>query len=322
MTTSVVYLRRLSAPNRVLGSAHMRGDQLVSMLSPYLENRLSLRVVPFHAGLMPPAAMAALAHWLPANPIVIIVKSAAKGLTRGHLAPLKRRGALIGFDSIDMPVSEIDFDLFDFHISASLAGHRAIERRLVETGRSKVPVELMHHHADPRISAGRPGTLDQFRCGYLGMPENVYIPPEIRRDVETHYVKYPTDFEKCLPRVRALSLHYAVRPPDQGRDVSDRGFKPFTKGFTAASCGANILVNRTIDDAEELLGRDYPYFVDSLAEAEVSDVFRRAADDFGGPTWQEGLKRMRALRSIAAPETLASRLEEICERVSILRGWI
>ncbi|WP_369915376.1 hypothetical protein [Maritimibacter sp. 55A14] len=79
----------------------MRGDQLAALIKPHLSDDLHIRVVPFHAGLLSPLAMRTVALSVPAKSVVVFVKSAAKGLTSDHIAPLRQRGARIGLDSID-----------------------------------------------------------------------------------------------------------------------------------------------------------------------------------------------------------------------------
>lgn len=320
MKQYVFFLRRLGKPNRVLGSAYLRGDQLVSLLRPHLEDRITLRVQPFHAGLMPYAAMKALSWTVPRQSVFIVVKSAARGLTRKHLEPLRQRGAIIGFDCVDMPISDIDFDLFDFVIAASIAGQRAIKDWLQTSGQQDVPVKLLHHHADQRLYEGKKPDHQTFRCGYVGMPENVLIPERLDSKVQMIPVKYSSDFGNALPRIRDLSCHYAVRPDVQEPMSTGRAFKPFTKGFTAAACGANILVNRSIDDAADLLGDDYPYLVNSTDGSEVERVYTRAQDDFGGPTWRDAIERMHGLWNTVAPTTLADNMSEIIDQVSAHRN--
>jgi hypothetical protein len=316
---NVVFIHRLAKPNRILGSAYMRGDQLVEMIRPHLDETYALRVLPFHAGILPGLAMNALAHAIPKNSIIIFIKTASKGLTQRYLEPLRRRGAVIGLDSVDTPISEIDFDLFDFHIAASISGRRALQERLEFAGRRERPVELLLHHADPRLRIDGMRMHDHFRCGYVGMPENLFVPSDLRSQVDTIYVKHPSDFGSAIPLIRQFSLHYAVRPNQQETDSHVRAFKPFTKGFVAASCGANVLVSRHTDDAVELLGDDYPYLVDDRNGQSIGDTLQRAREDFGRKAWLDGLQRMRTLDAAVSNVALAERMRQILDRVSDIR---
>ncbi|NNE88051.1 MAG: hypothetical protein HKN27_08240 [Silicimonas sp.] len=276
---------------------------------------MQIRVVPFHAGLMPPMTMGAFALSVPAGSVVIFVKSAAKGLTAEHLEPLRRRGARIGLDSIDLPLDAIDFDLFDFHIAASLAGKAALEERLSALGMADVPVEQLHHHYDPMIPA--PGGEDRpFRCGYVGELPNAFIPRRIAGEIDCVDVRYARDFTTALDRIAEFTLHYGVRPTLAPRTLGARQYKPFTKGFTAAAFDANILVNREADDAVCLLGKDYPFLVSASDPDSVVAGFERAKSGTASPEWREGLERMRALKELVAPAALAARMREIVNVVS------
>ncbi len=294
----------------------MRGDQLAALISPHVSDNLCIRVVPFHAGLLPPMAMRAFALSVPARSVVVFVKSAAKGLTHDHVTPLRRIGARIGLDSIDTPLDEIDFDLFDFHIAASLAGQAALEERLALLGKSGVPVELLHHHHDPRLALPRDAKDRPFRCGYVGEPQNAIIPLSIAQEVECVYVSYARDFARSLERIAELTLHYGVRPLALSPATGLRQFKPFTKGFTAAACAANILVNREADDAVALLGDDYPFLVPAIDPTSVIEGFNEAKKSHGGAVWREGLDRMRALRELVTPPALAVRMQDIVRAIA------
>jgi hypothetical protein len=294
----------------------MRGDQLAALVAPHLSDDLRIRVLPFHAGLMPPMAMGAFALAIPVGAVVVFVKSAAKGLTHDHLAVLRARGARIGLDSIDTPIDAIGFDLFDFQIAASLAGQSALEERLERLGKRNVPVQLLHHHHDPRLAAVDRPADRPFRCGYIGDPQNAFIPPAIANDVERVDVRYGRDFTRALPRIAEFALHYGVRPLAPPGAAVARQYKPFTKGFTAAACASNILVSRETDDAVALLGDDYPFLVSASDPDSVIDGLARAKRATSGRLWNDGLARMRALKELVAPATLATRLREIVDAVA------
>lgn len=318
ITRPVMLLRRMGLPQRVLGSSYMRGEQLVAMLSPYLDGVLPLQVLPFNADLLPFSVSRLMLRRVPKDSIVIFIKSAARGLTRDHVDLLKGRGAVIGLDSIDMAVADIELDLFDFHIAASFAGQKSLQGRLKAEGRGHVPVELLLHHADPRLGAGSNQSSRPFKCGYVGLPENADIPADIASDIEMVAVKFAKDFLANLDTVRSFSLHYGVRPGVQASGDPERSFKPFTKGSTAAACRANIIVNKGVDDAVQFLGGDYPYLVGSNEPRDIVNTFFQARDEYGGATWLDGLDRMRHIQEMISPRALAERMCEIAERVSEL----
>lgn len=108
-----------------------------------------------------------------------------------------------------------------------------------------------------------------------------------------------------------------MRPGSQTAHGIERGYKPFTKGFTAAACNANILVNRDVDDAVEMLGSDYPFLTDPTPES-ITETFRLAQDSYGGPIWRDALNRMEVMRATVEPTALARQLAEIVNRAAPL----
>lgn len=311
MKPTCLFLKRLSLPGRPLGSALMRGDQLSAMVRPFLQDICDVRLMPFHADLTPPALLSQFVARSAPGSMVIFVKTAARGLTHRHTKALKQRGVSIGLDVVDLPLSEIDTPLFDFFIAASLAGQRALQDHLVEQNEEK-PVYLIHHHADPRLTDLEIAPDRPFKCAFLGLTENAHIPPALVDDVTILHTKTGRDFERILPKLAEIPLHFAVRP--SAKHGPQRSYKPFTKGFTAAACRAAILINRDADDAEALLGADYPFFIDDLTDANIVEAFRHAEEAFGGPIWKEATTRLATLKEISAPANIAKQMRDIITR--------
>lgn len=295
----------------------MRGEQLAALVRPHLAGRVEIRVLPFDARAMPPSMLRVLATLIPAGAVVMFVKFAAKGVTRAHLAALRRRASVIGLDSIDMALDTIPFDLFDFHVAASISGQGALAARLAALGLGSVPVELLHHHGDPRLDRVEIPEPRPFRCGYAGALKNAAVPPGLDGEVTVLPVNYARDMERVIPRLGRFPLHFAVRPENALTASESREYKPFTKGFTAARCRANILVNRGADDAEALLGPDYPFLVENSDPASVIAGHERAREAYGGPLWADGLERLRAMDDLVTPPALARQLEQILDRVTV-----
>jgi len=294
----------------------MRGEQLAALVRPHLAGRVEIRVLPFDARAMPPPVVRALATLIPAGAVVMFVKFAAKGITRAHLAPLRRRACAIGLDSVDMALDAIPFDLFDFHVAASISGREALAARLAALDLGSVPVELLHHHSDPRLDRVEIPVPRPFRCGYVGAVKNVAVPPALDGEVTLLPVNYARDMDRVIPRLGHFPLHFAVRPETALTASECREYKPFTKGFTAARCRANILVNRGADDAEALLGSDYPFLVENSDPASVIAGYERAREAYGSPLWLDGLERLRAMDNLVTPPALARQLERILDRVT------
>jgi len=314
MDQQVILFRRMAHPLKQRGSAFMRSEQLADLVQPFLAPEIELSVRPFHALMMPPVVMRAIAARIPRGSICIFVKSAAKHLTRAHLAPFRKRGIIVAQDVVDMRLRHVKPELFDFLIAASMSGQSALQELCAQKGLS-TPVELLHHHFDPRLSLQEIPKRLRLSCGYIGRPENALVPEILRGEIEMVDVTVLKDFENALLRINRFALHYGVRPETQTASELTRGYKPFTKGFTAAACEANILVNREVDDAIAFLGEDYPFLVDASPKSIVA-AFNLARESYGTPLWSDALERMRAVRSRVEPAALAAQLKEIVKRAT------
>ena len=96
-----------------------------------------------------------------------------------------------------------------------------------------------------------------------------------------------------LERTRRFDLHYAVR-----RTCGIDGFKPFLKGFVAARCQADIIIQQDSGDALYYLGPDYPFLLrKDPTEDDILEMIDHACANFDGPIWKEGLDIMREVES-------------------------
>lgn len=251
----------------------------------------------------------------PRDSIVVFGKLAAIGLQPRHIEPLRKRGILVGLDFLDFPLGKIDPHLFDFYISSSLSGIAPCKAYLESQGRRDPVVEYLPHHHDQRLSSLHIPKRTTFSCCYFGSPKEVHVPESLADSISMMDVLNTKDFEDTLPKLGDFAMHYSIRPPAASPEPERQIYKPFTKGITAAACRANIVAPRGFDDAEELLGPDYPFLVDPTSDASVIAGFEFAKDAFGGPQWAEGLDMMEALKASVSPGALAQRFRDIIAHV-------
>jgi hypothetical protein len=154
-------------------------------------------------------------------------------------------------------------------------------RQFEDFGQAGQANRILYHHWDPRYTANR---LDGSRLaiGYLGVAESFPLWGKVP-GVDCFDDDY---FRQAV----GYNCHISVRPP--GRHHL---YKPNCKVSTAAACEANLITTRD-KSSEELLGDDYPYYVDSPAMADVLRGVEKARTTFGGPLWREGLARMAQVR--------------------------
>jgi hypothetical protein len=151
----------------------------------------------------------------------------------------------------------------------------------------------IYQHWDPRYgphSNGHGG----LRVAYLG----------ILRSLDAH-ARLP-DVEMIGPErwfdgYAAFNAHLSVRTTRR-----ERLYKPNAKVATAAACDAVLITTRDAA-ALELLGEDYPFYLDGTDAASVAAGLARAREAFGDADWSEALTRLRALKAELAIDRVAER---------------
>lgn len=293
-----------------MGGKVMRVDQLAAMARDLLGPRYTIEtaVVPRHQ------RPRACRHFLSAckGAIVIFHKSAAASLGPEYRAALRRVAAGICVDHLDIVAPAFERGFIDVHVAASIAGERELIRGLAALDAAPgTQVRHLPHHADPRLRKRAP--QQGLVMGYFGLVGNAILPeqspvpaiiPEYRRSGGIG--------EGFLEQLGQANFHICTRAPGHRRAKGILPTKPFTKGFNAAAVGANVLVNRQVQDAEYYLGEDYPFFIEDHRQDALTDGIERAVRDFGGPAWQEARHRMdRMAQRVAAP-VIVEELEKIC----------
>ena len=153
----------------------------------------------------------------------------------------------------------------------------------------------------------RPGTL---RSGYFGELLNAVLTPKIIKKVDVVPVDNTNQNDFWLRELPKYNFHYAIR---QTRDVYPN--KPFVKGFTAAHCNANILIQDSEKEAVRWLGKDYPYLVHGeVTEKKILEMLKYAKKSFGSEVWIRGLETMRKIREKTSEEAIGKQLVKLLER--------
>lgn len=285
--------------------------QMIRAMEPHLPPDIELRYTNFASGFWN------FDRWLPFQrpAIFILLKFAAYGLSPEQVWRLKEKAIAVGVDHIDGDLSQIDLAPFDFHISTSIAGKRALDQLLSDpktNAPSHVFAAVLHQSPDSRLEKLNFPRLEGMSAVYVGLRKNSFIPENLERDIDVFEVLRYAEMGTILPELPKYNLHFAVRP--DARPELKREYKPFTKGMIAAACHANVIVNKDVDDVIDLLTTDYPYLVPSNDPAAVERVFRQAENDFGGPEWQRGLEIVTQMRARVAIPQLAEEFASIIQQ--------
>lgn len=224
------------------------------------------------------------------NTDVVFVKEADRGL----VLDAKDRGCRVILDVIDYycyKARECLFaDLVDVLIIPNHASIAWYAERFPKARYAVIP-----HQWDYRIK----GQAQQIRYapGYIGKGFNFCTEGW---DGATVF-----DSTKHLEAAPLFNLHLAL----QRRDERVALLKPATKVSTAAAVGANVLTYRD-PSAVELLGPDYPFYVDSDQKAAI----RMARESFGGKDWKRGRERMKEVRERTSLQAVAALYRRLGER--------
>ena len=289
------------------GSCFMRGDQFAALVSPHLDERITLTT-----GEIGPRPLSdrKLRRVIGRNRIVILTKHAAERAPGELVWRIREAGALVGVDHVDSDLDKIAGKPFDFHVSATMGGAEELRRRFGPEG---AHIGTVLHHADPRIRPAR-DDLGALSAAYLGKLSNCLLPEDLEAKVTMLRAMNNTQMRRALRTLPDFNLHYAVRTAEHADSVS--AYKPFTKGFNAAAADSNIIVTRDTDDAEFFLGRDYPFLVDQPSESAIIETFRRAQESFGTAEWRRGLAIMRSLRALTSPASIARQFQDLLRAVA------
>jgi hypothetical protein len=192
----------------------------------------------------------------PENSFLYLTKGFLKNAKSEVLEVLKRNGNILLADYVDDKVRSEHLIFIDVMIAASITAF--IEYK------SKYPdknVKLLTHHVDPRVeSACRRINHRNNKAAYFGEVVNTILNDDVKEFVDLFQVDTSGEDSSTnwIDAVPCYKYHYAVR----NRRAID-GFKPFTKGFTAACASARIILDENVDDVKYYLGANYPFYIDT-----------------------------------------------------------
>ena len=294
------------------GSKIMRCDQLRDICEAHLGDSYDFEVRaqrPIRNPIGMDRACSALR-----DSIVILLKGTAGQFGQEGMQLLRRKARGVCIDYVDADVYASFSKQADVHIGASHAACGLLETVLTEAGVKRNTTHVMHltHHADPRLEGAmcRPGR--KLNAAYLGNPANVHLPEAVRRKVELISYERDADIAEVFDILRNFNMHYCVRP-NLPMGARKRVAKPFTKGFTAAVMGAQIMTTRDTDDALHYLGPEYPFLLDDNSEDGILEALERAEWMFGTPAWAEAEDRLAHVREMSSPRRIAGEMNDILQ---------
>ncbi|TQE93408.1 MAG: DUF616 domain-containing protein, partial [Spiribacter salinus] len=246
------------------GSTVLRGQQLSELVKARYEGERDVRYVSDPSEL----------H----DEVVILTKGVLKATSPEALRDLRRHNIVVA-DFVDEPPRRDLIPEIDMLMASSLCGYRDYLTMFPD-----VPAFHVTHHVDTRIPRREEAPDDRFRAGYFGELVNTIRDERIEAVVDFNLVDTSRPNEDWIGSLEGYNFHYAFR---RVRDID--GAKPFLKGFVAAHCGANMMIQRSAGDAMFYLGADYPYLMpDEAGPEEIAVALEEAQESVGGPDWRYG----------------------------------
>ena len=273
---------------RDYGSTVMRGEQLSKIAQKALGKRIYFTSTDYQYK----------------NCLLFLTKWAVYKLSLKDLQKLKTRQNKLIFDLVDGELPKDKIKFADVVVAAAESIYQKYQSSLPKSAK----IVLIDHHVDPRISSVdwsiRPKKL---KIGYFGELINTLITPKIKKQVDFISVSNTTQSDDWFKELPKYNLHYAIR---QKRDVYPN--KPFLKGFTAAHCEANILIQASEKEAIKWLGKDYPYLLKGkVTEKKVLELLDYVKKSYGSKEWERGLAIMADIRKKTSEEAIGKQLVKL-----------
>ncbi|MDU8946150.1 hypothetical protein RXV90_22435 [Rhodophyticola sp. MJ-SS7] len=250
--------------------------------------------------------------------ILFFTKHAIPSVTALVHHILKSKGCIICADYVDGDPEYLASDRIDVHIASSYSSQRKLNLLIESRKGSGSPlsqdVYVLYHAADIRLhlSVIQP-KYDKLKVCYFGALENCKFADDLQGKVTLIDGSNSVKFENGWAKLESFNAHYCIRPKNDNGSYSA---KPFTKGIVAAACRSVALVSIDTDDAVELLGSDYPYFLsDASAEDVISGVISLEGD-FGSLDWRLALDATMDAGRVASGASLARSLSGLVEDLS------
>lgn len=191
------------------------------------------------------------------NSFVYLTKGVLSSISQRELIGLKENENLILADFVDAKINNDIIPFVDVLVAASISAYISYKNSFPDK-----KVSLITHHVDPRVeNCCLKKCLKKEKAGYFGEIVNTIKNNEVERMVDF----FPIDTsgskqsEDWIDNISSYKFHYLIR-----RERKIDGFKPFTKGFTAACANAYPILSFDVHDAKYYLGIYYPFYILSV----------------------------------------------------------
>lgn len=275
---------------RQAGSTVMRGEQLSSMLRNHYQGKRNV-VYTNKTNIT--------------GQIIVLTKGFLKQATPELIHKLAKSNYVIA-DFVDEPPSIDLVNSVDALMASSLCGYRDYLGKFSDKAAFHVT-----HHVDIRLAKHIKIPQGDFRAAYFGELVNTVRDELIDQYVSFNLVDTSTKSDSWIDELQNYNFHYATR---RVRGID--GAKPFLKGFIAAHCGANMMIQKSAGDARYYLGHDYPYLLpEDATPTEILAALEVARESFGSATWRYGLEIMQEVKARSCEQHVLLEFERMLQAI-------
>lgn len=244
-----------------LGSYQLRCKQLQDYVN---QNSQRIHVFKFHVStIYNPIFVKLIVRLLSNFSSTMVVHKDAYHVFDDHLLEYcKKYFQYVCIDPIDANISQVNMKSYDAVICSSQKQYSFISTKL------KMPAIINIHLPNIIFNDVNSDNLIKNKVIYFGEKHNFYLPDPLKKLVEIYDYKGELGPREYKLLTTAM-FHYAVRPDYQ--NVSNDVITPPTKILTAAYCERPIIISKRSTDALDLLGAEYPFFIENLISNEACD---------------------------------------------------
>jgi hypothetical protein len=231
--------------------------------------------------------------------LVVISKSFLVNAKVAEIDKMRENGNILVGDWLDYRVRKDVSLRLNALISSSKSQHAYFCQEFPAT-------QVFHitHHVDLRMPSIDRADL-ALRIAYVGNPSNARFKDQFGESIEM-IDAWDGKQVSWMYRLQNYNCHYAVRTSQKWD-----GFKPFTKGFIAAHCGAVIIVDEDDIEAGHYLGSEYPFRLKLRDATDLQRAIRFLSDSFRTPVWELALEIMKEVRKATGPRVLRMELQKL-----------
>ena len=200
--------------------------------------------------------------------VAVFIKDAMTRLTKNGRGRLAKKNISVMFDVLDLDINRFDYEGIDTIITSSSRQYKYFNS-LKQTNR----LNLLHvmHQPDIRLEENENIKKTRKIC-YYGEHMNIYLPTEYLSKVDI--LNYTGKMEnEDIKNLSQYEFNYCIRGPQQNTSLFI--FKPITKIMNSIQLNSLPIISFDMDDAVELLGKEYPFILSSYSKKGFSDLFKK-----------------------------------------------